>query len=337
MSEKNTAVAEAFPENLGALAPIPTDLVLSAITVKNQVNLIKQVMDAVMEVDVHYGVIPGTPKPTLYKPGAEKLCLTFRLDPQYDSTERYDGDHLTVKSKCTLYHIATNQRIGSGEGSCSARESKYAYRQASRKCPKCGKPAIIRGKEEYGGGWLCLSKKDGCGAKFAINAAAITTQPAGRVPNEDLPDQWNTVLKMADKRALIAAVLNATAASDIFTQDLEDMPAGSVAEEMPRQQAPKSSMEPQRASEQRSSAEPPSSGPPPQGKSDLDQVGPAELDQILNALKKTCGDWTAEEKKAIRAKLNKHVKEAFHSPTLNELMVGDVEEVVAWILSQAKS
>lgn len=33
----------------------------------------------------------------------------------------------------------------------------------------------------------------------------------------------NTVLKMADKRALVAAVLNATAASDIFTQDLEDL------------------------------------------------------------------------------------------------------------------
>ena len=32
-----------------------------------------------------------------------------------------------------------------------------------------------------------------------------------------------TVLKMANKRSLVAAVLNATAASDIFTQDIEDM------------------------------------------------------------------------------------------------------------------
>jgi hypothetical protein len=29
---------------------------------------------------------------------------------------------------------------------------------------------------------------------------------------------------MAQKRALIAAILNATAASDVFTQDVEDMP-----------------------------------------------------------------------------------------------------------------
>lgn len=36
-------------------------------------------------------------------------------------------------------------------------------------------------------------------------------------------DLQNTLYKMACKRALVAAVLNATAASDIFTQDLEDL------------------------------------------------------------------------------------------------------------------
>jgi hypothetical protein len=33
-------------------------------------------------------------------------------------------------------------------------------------CPNCGKDAVIKGKPEYGGGWLCYSKKGGCGAKF---------------------------------------------------------------------------------------------------------------------------------------------------------------------------
>ena len=37
-------------------------------------------------------------------------------------------------------------------------------------------------------------------------------------------DIQNTLYKMACKRALVAAVLNATAASDIFTQDIEDDP-----------------------------------------------------------------------------------------------------------------
>lgn len=205
-----------YAERIGAL---------SIVDVRAQVNLIQQVMREVMHKDEHYGVIPGTgTKPTLLKAGAEKLCLTFRLDPQYEIEQKQDGKHLTVMSKCTLWHIPSGQRYGSGMGSCSTLESKYAYRTSKRKCPACGAEAIIKGKEEYGGGWLCFKKQGGCGAKFRDDAEEITSQPAGRVPNEDVADQYNTVLKMANKRSLVAAVLNATAASDIFTQDIEDMP-----------------------------------------------------------------------------------------------------------------
>ncbi|MDP3703892.1 MAG: hypothetical protein Q8R78_05850 [Candidatus Omnitrophota bacterium] len=198
---------------------------LSVEQVIARINKVHEVMKRAMQEGHHYGVIPGTPKPSLWKPGAELLCVMFRLDPQYVAQERREpDDHLTVTTTCTLWHIPTGQRAGSGMGSCSTRESKYAYRQASRVCPKCGQPAIIKGKEEYGGGWMCFKKKDGCGAKFADEDAAITGQVTGRVANEDLPDQENTVLKMSNKRALVAAVLNVTAASDIFTQDIEDMP-----------------------------------------------------------------------------------------------------------------
>jgi len=41
-------------------------------------------------------------------------------------------------------------------------------------------------------------------------------------------DLYNTVLKMAKKRSLVDAILTATAASDIFTQDIEDMPPEAV-------------------------------------------------------------------------------------------------------------
>ena len=198
---------------------------LSVQDVQSQVNLIQHVMRQVMQKDQHYGVIPGTgTKPTLLKAGAEKLCLTFRLDPQYEIEQKYDGNHLTIISKCVLHHIPSGQRFGSGMGSCSTKESKYAYRSGGRKCPQCGAESIIKGREEYGGGWICFAKKGGCGAKFLEKDDAITSQSVGRIPNEDLADQYNTVLKMANKRSLVAAVLNSTAASDIFTQDIEDMP-----------------------------------------------------------------------------------------------------------------
>jgi hypothetical protein len=191
-----------------------------------QVDKIQRAMKAVMKDGVHFGVIPGTPKPTLYKPGAEKLCLLFRLDPQYQVERAFSPDgHLDVLVTCTLYHIPTGNRIASGVGSCSTRESRYAYRKAGRTCPDCGmEGAIIKGKAEYGGGWLCFKKKNGCGAKFSDGDAAIESQAEGRVDNEDIVDLHNTVVKMGCKRALVAAVLNGTAASDIFTQDVEDMP-----------------------------------------------------------------------------------------------------------------
>ena len=196
---------------------------LSVAQIKQQVQTIQQVMEGVMKDGTHYGKIPGCgDKPVLLKSGAEKLCMTFRLDPEYDITTERDGDHLTITSKCTLHYIPNGARMGSGMGSCSSRESKYAYRSAVRKCPACSAEAIIKGKAEYGGGWLCFGRKGGCGAKFQDGEPSIEGQKMGRVPNEDLADQYNTVLKMANKRSLVAAVLNVTAASDIFDQDLDD-------------------------------------------------------------------------------------------------------------------
>jgi hypothetical protein len=53
-------------------------------------------------------------------------------------------------------------------------------------CPKCGKDAIIQGKPEYGGGWLCYKQKGGCGAKFTVDPA-IVNQNSSTEP--DLPSE----------------------------------------------------------------------------------------------------------------------------------------------------
>ncbi|MFZ1975774.1 MAG: hypothetical protein WAU89_23230 [Candidatus Acidiferrales bacterium] len=206
--------------NLPALAQ-PGELSVEQVIA--QAEKIQKVMKAVMRKGVHYGIIPGTPKPTLLKPGAEKLCMVFRLDPQYSIVKERVGESLNIDSTCTLYYIPTDVRLGSGMGSCSTDESKYAYRKGARLCPSCGEPTIRKGKPEYGGGWYCNAKDGGCGDKFKADEAGIADQETGRIANPDLADQHNTVLKMANKRSLIAAVLNVLAASDIFTQDVEDL------------------------------------------------------------------------------------------------------------------
>lgn len=191
--------------------------------VERLANISTAMQDAMHE-GVDYGKIPGTDKPTLLKPGAEKLGVLFQLDIQIDVGKTWGpGDHLTVVAKATAYHAPTGARLGYGEGICTTRERKYAYRNAQRVCPSCGVAAIIKGKQEYGGGWVCFDKKGGCKAKFQDGAAEIESQTVGEIDNPDLPDLWNTVVKMAEKRARVDAVLAVTGASALFTQDAEDM------------------------------------------------------------------------------------------------------------------
>ena len=190
--------------------------------VKRQTAAIHGLFSDVLKEGTHYGVIPGTLKPTLYKPGAEKIGLLLHLAPSFQRQMQYEGAHLTVISECVLTSQVTGAVLASAGAMCTSKETKHAYRQATRKCPKCGKPAIIKGKTEYGGGWVCFEKKGGCKAKWLDGAKEIESQSEEREDNPNLADTYNTVMKMADKRAYIAATLFGTAASDIFTKDLED-------------------------------------------------------------------------------------------------------------------
>lgn len=220
IADKQMVVRDADACELGAFQDRSVE------EVRQQIQTVQKLMHAVMQNGQHYGVIPGTDnKPTLLKPGAEKLAFTFRLVPRFDFVmEDLGGGHREYRGKCTLIHQPTGAIAGEGVGSCSTMESKYRYRYAARKCPTCGVEAIIKGKEEFGGGWVCYKKKGGCGATFAEDEVRITEQQIGRVENEDLADTYNTILKMYKKRSLVDAIITACAASDIFSQDLEDSP-----------------------------------------------------------------------------------------------------------------
>lgn len=185
-----------------------------------------------MKVNIDFGVIPGTPKPTLLKPGAERLCSFFGLTPDFEvvkEVEDWTGEEplFYYRYKCRL--LRDGRVVGDGEGSCNSREGKYRWRTADRICPHCQKPTIKKSKKESG--WYCWSKIGGCGATWADdNEPAIVNQNAGRVPNPDIFDQVNTIQKMAQKRAFISATLIAVNASEFFTQDVDDMqPLGAPA------------------------------------------------------------------------------------------------------------
>lgn len=194
---------------------------LSVQELVSRVTKVKEVQGQLMVNDVHFGTVPTAKKATLLKPGAELLGMAFQLGAEFDVERERDGDHVDIVVTCTLFHIPTGNRVGTGMGSCSTRESKYAWRKGTRKCPKCGAETINR--DNKGNGYYCWKKKGGCGAQFDNGDQSIESQSIDRVPNPDVYDLHNTVLKMAVKRAHVAAILFATCASEIFTQDIEDM------------------------------------------------------------------------------------------------------------------
>ena len=179
---------------------------MTAAKIKAQVQLIQEVMKAVMEKDVHYGIIPGTQKPTLYKPGSEKLLSTFHIgvDPSGDSViDLSTPDEVHYRVAARGFEQGSGNLLGVGIGECSSNEEKYKWRK-----PVCDEEFAETPDDQKRIAW---KKYDG----KPYQQKQIRTKPA---------DVANTILKMAKKRAQIDMTLTVTAASDIFDQDLEDMP-----------------------------------------------------------------------------------------------------------------
>lgn len=172
----------------------------SAVEIRQRVNLVQEVMQGIMKRETHYGTIPGTPKPTLYKPGAEVLCVTFRVAQEYKIEDLSSEGVARYRVTCVGRHQISGIALGEGVGECSSGEEKYKWRGAACKAELDATPENLRRKKYY---------------KNGNTADQIRTEPA---------DLANTILKMACKRAMIAMTLNVTAASDIFTQDIEDLP-----------------------------------------------------------------------------------------------------------------
>jgi hypothetical protein len=179
---------------------------LTAADIRAQVNLIQDVMLEVMKEGVHYGKIPGTNGKSLWKPGAEKLAATFRLaaKPRVEDLS-VDGEiHYRV---FVALAAADGTFVGEGVGECSSREEKYSWRKAVHLKEYEATPENRRR--------LKFDKEGG-------ETKQVRTNPF---------DVSNTILKMAKKRAQVDAVITATAASDVFSQDIEDLPP-EIVEEM---------------------------------------------------------------------------------------------------------
>jgi len=166
---------------------------------------LRNMMRAVLVEGTDYGTVPGASKPSLWKPGAEKLLQWFGFGHEIEKAEterNEDGTRLGVTYRCTVFKEMGDGRkvtVATCEGytgydedtfytseeaakaKAEARERQYA--STDRRAPR---PEKWQSATEY------------------------------RAP-------WNSLIKIAQKRALVGAALQATSASTLFTQDLEDV------------------------------------------------------------------------------------------------------------------
>lgn len=182
---------------------------LNARIVRARVNTIQSVMQAVMKADTHYGKLPGTNQPTLYKAGAEILLTTFMIAVLPDVEDLSTQDAVRFRVFAKGVHQTSGRVIGIGVGECSSDEEKYRWRAAVCDEEYMDTPEDRR-RVKYKQRW---GKRRG--ERETVKIQQVRTEPA---------DLSNTVLKMAKKRALVDLTLTATAASDMFAQDLEDLP-----------------------------------------------------------------------------------------------------------------
>lgn len=187
----------------GALAASHMSGRMAVADIISHVAMVQEVMRAVMKPEVHYGVIPGTNKPTLYKQGAEVLCMAFRVSDSYQVEDLATEEVVRYRVTCTGIHQMNGLVLGTGMGEASSGEEKYKWRKAYKEEFEAT-PANLR--REKGG----LNKS----SKEKYSTYQVRTEPA---------DLANTILKMANKRAKIAMTINVTACGDMFGQDLEDM------------------------------------------------------------------------------------------------------------------
>ena len=162
-------------------------------------------------------------KPILLKAGAEMVMLACGLAPRIVIRTRDDGEHHRDFRVTMMLYNQQGSLQASGVGCCSTMESGYSPRQrVVRLLPQpvpheyweLRRDYPERALEVIGGDGYSVVKDDK--GVWRIGRYLEQAQPDPPV------DRYNRCLKIAKKRALVDAVLTATAGSAFFTQDQEE-------------------------------------------------------------------------------------------------------------------
>lgn len=166
----------------------------------NKIATFQALLQSSLKKGQDYGDIPGTSKPTLLKPGGEKITMMMGLVPEYDFLkvdEDFEKGFFNYDIRCKLFK--NEYKVSEGIGSCNSKETKYRYI------------------------WVPSNEVPGHLDKETLKVSERYNRTQYRIENPEICSLANTILKMAKKRAFIDAVLQVASLSEIFTQDIEDM------------------------------------------------------------------------------------------------------------------
>lgn len=124
---------ENFDSNGTAIDVFP-DFAASPEEVTRRTQMLKTYVREHMNQGEDYGIIPGANKPTLFKPGAEKLNAVYGLSPMVEVTNRiedWDSGFVAYEVKVTLINKRSNGIEAEGIGSCNSRERRYKNQDAA--------------------------------------------------------------------------------------------------------------------------------------------------------------------------------------------------------------
>lgn len=112
------------------LAIIDTVEVQQVQSIMEKITQFQQVVQRTLRPGHDYGIVPGVErpsKPTLLKPGAEKILMMLGLRSEFeivDSTRDFEKGFFQYQVRCKL--LKGDTLITEGLGSCNTKEKKYS-------------------------------------------------------------------------------------------------------------------------------------------------------------------------------------------------------------------
>jgi len=305
--------------------------------------------------DLDYGNV-GQGKPALKKPGAEKLATFFGLTVVLSLIMQiYDwlgDDHGGQPFFAFTYHAHVTRQgiyLAEADGHCNSWEKRYRYIWVNQDQvpPGYDVSLLLRRESTLEEFQFAVNKKEtggqygkpaeywqkfedalrNGGARHGMKMTAdgrsypsiIIPSVQIRLPNQDPYDAVNSCMKIAHKRAYVAAVLIATNASDYFSQDLDDDVALPGVAQRPAAPAPASEQAAASAAPAASQAAAPatSAAPPP-----AEQVPPQ-----LEAIFKRMVAGTREQRLAEFAAMKKSLRELHGDEAGDRIYYGTLKQV----------